>query len=43
MAEAMTLFLFKGGRQLYEKFVETLTSKRVFIGFPNGLKCLEPT
>ena len=40
--DAMTLFPFEDGIQLYGKTMETLTLKKVFIGFLIGLKWLEP-
>ena len=36
--KTITLFLFRGGRKLYGKVIETLNPKEVFIRFPNGLK-----
>ena len=42
MVEALTIFLFEGGRQLYWKVMKTLTSKGTFIGFLIGFKWLEP-
>ena len=41
--KTITLFLFRGGRKLYGKVIETLNPKEVFKRFPNGLKWLEPT
>ena len=35
--------LSRGGTQLYEKIMETLTLKGAFIGFPNNLKWLDIT
>ena len=32
-----------GRRQIYGKVIETLSLKKVFIGFPIGLKLLDPT
>ena len=39
----MNLSLSRGGRQFSKKNMETLTPKRIFIGFLTSIKWLEPT